>query len=278
MMDRFLIVTNDGKDTEQTVTRRVVGLLEAAGKICILCGKDENKKIIESSVPEDVDCAIVIGGDGSLIEVARLFWKKEIPILGVNMGTLGYLTEVEVGGIDAAVRQLAAGDYVLEKRMMLKGIFEDGRSDVSLNDIVVSRKGELHIIHFRLYVNGELLNDYEADGVVLSTPTGSTAYNLSAGGPIVEPTASLIVITPICSHALNTRSIVLSSEDKIVIEIGPGRNGSREEVYVAFDGADAVSLKTGDKVMVQKSGASTTMIKLSKVSFLETLRGKMKGN
>lgn len=277
-MDRFLIVTNDGKDIRQTVTRKVAKLLEEAGKVYTLCQKDENKKIIKSSVPEEVDCAIVIGGDGSLIEAARLFRKKEIPILGVNMGTLGYLTEVEVGGIDAAMEQLLSGDYVLERRMMLKGIFEDGRSDVSLNDIVVSRKGELHIIHFRLYVNGELLNDYEADGVVLSTPTGSTAYNLSAGGPIVEPTASLIVITPICSHALNTRSIVLSSEDEIVIEIGPGRNGSGEEVYVAFDGTDAVSLKTGDKVVVRRSSASTTMIKLSKVSFLETLRGKMKGN
>ena len=278
MMDRFLIVTNDGKDTEHAVTRQVTELLCAAGKQCVLCKKDEQKKIIRDSVPEEIDCAVVIGGDGSLIEVARLFWDKAIPILGINMGTLGYLTEVEVGGIDGAVNQLISGDYVLERRMMLEGIFEDGRSDVSLNDIVVSRKGELHIIHFRLYVNGELLNDYEADGVVLSTPTGSTAYNLSAGGPIVEPTASLIVITPICSHALNTRSIVLSAEDEIVIEIGPGRNGSKEEVYVAFDGADAVSLKTGDKVMVRRSNASTTMIKLSKVSFLETLRGKMKGN
>ncbi len=277
-MDRFLIVTNDGKDVQKTVTRQVVKLLETAGKNCTLCRKDANKKIIRSSVPEETDCAVVIGGDGSLIEVARLFWDKDIPILGINMGTLGFLTEVEVGGIDSAVAQLLSGDYALERRMMLKGTFEDGRSDVSLNDIVVSRKGELHIIHFRLYVNGELLNDYEADGVVLSTPTGSTAYSLSAGGPIVEPTANLIVITPICSHALNTRSIILSSEDEIVIEIGPGRNGSKEEVYVAFDGADTVSLKTGDRVTVRRSDASTTMIKLSKVSFLETLRGKMKGN
>ena len=114
--------------------------------------------------------------------------------------------------------------------------------------------------------------------MIISTPTGSTAYNLSAGGPIVEPTASLIVITPICSHALNTSSIVLSSDDEIVIEIGMGRNGSEEEVYVTFDGADTVALKTGDKVMVQKSDASTTIMKLSKVSFLETLRRKMKGN
>lgn len=282
MMDRFLIVTNDGKDTEHAVTRQVTELLCAAGKQCVLCKKDEQKKIIRDSVPEEIDCAVVIGGDGSLIEVARLFWDKAIPILGINMGTLGYLTEVEVGGIEEAVGQVIRGDYVLERRMMLEGIFRDGsgkvRSDVSLNDIVVSRKGELHIIHFRLYVNGELLNDYEADGVVLSTPTGSTAYNLSAGGPIVEPTASLIVVTPICSHALNTRSIILSSEDEIEIEIGLGRNGSREEVYVTFDGADTVTLRTGDRVAVRRSEASTIFMKLSKVSFLETLRRKMKGN
>ncbi|MEZ3485888.1 MAG: NAD(+)/NADH kinase [Lachnospiraceae bacterium] len=277
-MDSFLIVTNDGKDTDQSVTRKVTGLLEASGRRCVLCQKDEHKKIIRDSVPEDIACAIVIGGDGSLIEVARLFWGKDIPIIGINMGTLGYLTEVEVGHIEEAIEQIIAGDYALEKRMMLKGTFENGDFDISLNDIVVSRKGELHIIHFRVYVNGELLNDYEADGVVISTPTGSTAYNLSAGGPIVEPTASLIVITPICSHGLNVRSIVLSSEDEIVIEIGPGRNGSKEQVYVAFDGADAVVLKTGDKVTVCRAKDYATLMKLSKVSFLETLRRKMKGN
>lgn len=277
-MDSFLIVTNDGKDTDQTVTRQVAALLETFGRRWILCQKDEHKKIIKESVPDEIECAIVIGGDGSLIEVARLFWGKDIPIIGINMGTLGYLTEVEVGHIEGAIKQITEGDFVLEKRMMLEGTFENGKCDVSLNDIVVSRKGELHIIHFRLYVNGELLNDYEADGVVISTPTGSTAYNLSAGGPIVEPTASLIVITPICPHGLNVRSIILSSEDEILIEIGPGRNGSREQVYVAFDGADTVVLKTGDRVTVRRADAYTTMMKLNKVSFLETLRRKMKGN
>ena len=133
-----------------------------------------------------------------------------------------------------------------EDRMMLEGIFEDGSKDVSLNDIVISRKGELRVIHFQLYVNGELLKSYEADGIIISTPTGSTAYNLSAGGPIVEPTASLIVITPICSHALNTSSIVLSSDDEIGIEIGMGRHESKEEVFTTFEGADTVVLTTGD--------------------------------
>ena len=129
---------------------------------------------------------MVIGGDGSLIEVARLLWKRDVPVLGINMGTVGYLTEVEVSHIDQAIRQIAAGDYEVEDRMMLEGSFEGQKEDVALNDIVVCRKGELRVIHFRLYVNGALLNSYEADGIIISTPTGSTAYNLSAGGPIVE--------------------------------------------------------------------------------------------
>ena len=221
---------------------------------------------------------IVIGGDGSLIEAARVFYAREVPILGINMGTLGYLTEVEVKDIDGGLRQLIKGDYALESRMMIEGIFADGERDVALNDIVVSRKGVLRVLHFKLYVNGELLNSYEADGIIISTPTGSTAYNLSAGGPIVEPTASLIVITPICSHALNTSSIVLSAEDEIVIEIGRGRNGTVEEVFTTFDGADMVSLKTGERVVIRRSRADTKIVKLSKIGFLEILRRKMKGN
>ena len=277
-MDRFLIVTNDGKDTDHSVTAKVKNLLTEAGKTCILCQKDEKKNIIRESIPEDLDCAVVIGGDGSLIEVARLLWKRDVPVLGINMGTVGYLTEVEVSHIDQAIRQIAAGDYEVEDRMMLEGSFEGQKEDVALNDIVVCRKGELRVIHFRLYVNGALLNSYEADGIIISTPTGSTAYNLSAGGPIVEPTASLIVITPICSHALNTSSIVLSPEDEIVVEIGRGRDNAEQEVIVSFDGADTRVLRTGERVEIRRAKASTKFIKLSKVSFLETLRRTMKGN
>ena len=277
-MNRFLIVTNDGKDTDYKVTNKIKQLLEEAGKICFLCEKDANKKIIKEAIPENIDCAIVIGGDGSLIEVARVLPEHDIPILGINMGTLGYLTEVEVSHIDEAIAQIIAENYTTENRMMLEGIFEDDSSDISLNDIIVSRKGALRVIHFDLFVDGELLNSYEADGVIISTPTGSTAYNLSAGGPIVQPTAAMIVITPICSHALNTSSIVLSADAEIVIHVGEGRNGTTEEVLVAFDGADTVTLFTGDTVTIRKSSAATKIMKLSKVSFLEILRRKMKGN
>ena len=277
-MERFFIVTNDGKDPDFTVTDRVKNLLLRAGKTTYLCKKDTEKRIVKEAIPEKIDCVIVIGGDGSLIEAARVFHAKEIPILGINMGTLGYLTEVEVNDIDEALTRLIKGDYALESRMMIEGAFKDGDRDVALNDIVVSRKGVLRVLHFKLYVNGELLNSYEADGIIISTPTGSTAYNLSAGGPIVEPTASMIGITPICSHALNTSSIVLSAEDEIVIEIGRGRNGTVEEVFTTFDGADMVSLKTGERVIIRRSSADTKIVKLSKIGFLEILRRKMKGN
>lgn len=276
-MDRFYIVTNDGKDRDGAVTGSILHILKEKGKTCLFSEKDQDKNIISSTVPQDADCALVIGGDGSLIQVARSL-KSEIPILGINMGTLGYLTEAEPAHIEEAINQILEGDYSIEDRMMLEGSFQGKNPDIALNDIVVSRKGDLRVIHFDLYVNGSFLNSYEADGMIISTPTGSTAYNLSAGGPIVEPTASLIVLTPICSHALNTSSIVLSADDEIVIEIGVGRNGREEEVFVFFDGEDMVELRTGDKVNIKRSRHVTKLIKLNKVSFLEILHRKMKGN
>ena len=277
-MERFFIVTNDGKDRGQKVTGEVIRFLEGEGKTCIRCQKGRHNEIVRESIPEQFECAVVIGGDGSLIEVARALHGRNIPILGINMGTLGYLAEVEVNHIEEALKCLLAGEYEVESRMMLEGSLNGNQNAVALNDIVVARNMALRLIHFNLYVNGELLNSYEADGVIVSTPTGSTAYNLSAGGPIVEPTASLIVITPICSHALNTSSIVLSAEDEIVIEIGEGKHSTVEEACAGFDGADTVTVVTGDRVTIRRSCASARIIKLSKVSFLETLRRKMKGN
>ena len=277
-METFYIITNRLKDPDFRITREIQNYIEDHGKRCVLSKKDEEGHIIPGTVPEGMDCALVLGGDGTLIRAARELGGHNIPLLGVNMGTLGYLAEVELPRIREALDMLFSGEPDIEDRMMMRGSI-DGRNEyMAMNDIVVTREGNLRVVQFHVYVNGVLLNSYLADGVIISTPTGSTGYNLSAGGPIVEPTASLIVITPICSHALNTRSIVLSSEDEIEIAIGPGRNGSKEEVYVAFDGADTISLKTGDRVKVRRSDASATIMKLSKVSFLETLRRKMKGN
>ena len=277
-MEHIFIVTNDGKDKDHSVTRHIKKIIEDYGKTCSVCRKDEEKKIIEESIPKGIDCVIVIGGDGSFIEAARILHDRDVPMLGVNMGTLGYLTEVELADLDESIEKLLRGEYTLESRMMLEAVYGASVKDVALNDIVVSRNGGIRIIHFRIWVNGELLNCYEADGIIISTPTGSTAYNLSAGGPIVEPTASLLVVTPICSHALNTSSVILSGEDEIEIEIGEGRNGTEEEVLVSFDGTQMLMMHTGERITIRRSATRTEILRLNKVSFLETLRRKMKGN
>ena len=270
-MNKFYVITNKSKDGSLEITQRIQKYIEAQGKACVLA--DDGM-----SFPEDADCVLVLGGDGTLIRAARELRSHDVPILGINMGTLGYLTEVELQNIETALHQVIFEKPVVEERMMLKGSLNEQMEDIALNDIVVTRLGALRIIRFNIYVNGELLNTYQADGVIISTPTGSTAYNLSAGGPIVQPTASMIVITPICSHALNTSSIVLSSDAEIVIEIGEGRDGEVEEAVISFDGDHNVEVCTGDKIVIQKAADTTKLLKLSKVSFLETLRKKMKGN
>ena len=276
MLKKFWIVTNDGKDTNHAVTEKVKELLEIAGRSCILCEKDAEKNIIRERIPDMIDCAIVIGGDGSLIEVARTLWKRDVPILGINMGTLGYLTEVEVSNLAEDITQMLKGDYLYEERMMLESMFPNGKKDVALNDIVVSRKGDdLRIIYFKLFVNGELLNSYEADGIIISTPTGSTAYNMSAGGPIVDPKAQMMLITPINDHNLSSKSIVISADEEVTVELGKRRSQKDEMVEVSFDGDSKVRLEVGDRFVVRRAEDTAKICKLSSESFLEILRRKM---
>lgn len=270
-MNHFYIITNQIKDRKLETTFRVKQYIETKGGRCILAGDTY-------VVPPETDCVLVLGGDGTLIRAARELYAYGVPLLGINLGTLGYLTEVELQNIESAMDILMEEEPTVEARMMLKGTLHDGKEDVALNDIVVTRLGALRVIRFNVYVNGELLNSYQSDGIIISTPTGSTGYNLSAGGPIVEPTAAMIVLTPICSHALNTSSIVLSAEDEIVIEIGKGRDNGIEEAGVSFDGGEMAEVHTGDRIVIKKAEDTTKLLKLSKVSFLEILRKKMKGN
>lgn len=275
-MEKFLVVTNELKDKDGKVTARVKKYLEGKGKTCCSCKKDAENRIIKDSIPKDVDCCVMIGGDGSLIEAAKAV--TNVPLLGVNMGTLGYLTEVEVNYVEAALNKVITGRYFTENRMMLCGEFGKGKKVLALNEIVVTRKGHLRIIHFNLYVNGMLLYSYRADGIIISTPTGSTAYNMSAGGPIVEPTASVIIVTPICSHDSSSRSIVLSADDEIVVEIGAAREGKTERTYLSFDGTDNYELTSGQRVKITKGDIPAKLIKTGGTSFLQRFRDKMKGN
>ncbi|WP_461810196.1 NAD(+)/NADH kinase [Faecalimonas sp.] len=269
-MDKFYVITNHTKDEKYEVTKAIKKYIEENGKRCILES--------EQPIPNDTEGVLVIGGDGTLIQAARELLDKNVKLIGINLGTLGYLTEIEMQTIYPALDRLFADEYTVEERMMLKGSLPNGTENVALNDIVVTRYGSLRLISFRVYVNGELLNTYQADGMIVSTPTGSTAYNLSAGGPVVEPTAAILVLTPICSHALNTSSIILSVEDEIIIEMGSRRENEEDESVVAFDGTDILKVCTGDKIIIKKANETMKLMKINQVSFLETLRRKMKGN
>ncbi|MEE1086004.1 MAG: NAD(+)/NADH kinase [Schaedlerella sp.] len=276
-MDKFYLITNEIKDSDFRITNQIKDYIEKNGNVCICAQKDEEGYIIEGTVPEDVDCAIVIGGDGTLIRAARNLEGHQIPLIGLNMGTLGFLAEVELQDFQTALDTLFYGNPPIERRMMMRGSIDGKISGVALNDIIVARRGNLRVVHFNVYVNGALLNSYVADGVIISTPTGSTGYNLSAGGPVVEPTADLFVLTPICSHALNGSSIVLSSKDIIEVEVCDSRYGERERALVSFDGAENFEITSGERVVIRKAEEVTHLVKLSKQSFMHIMSNKMKG-
>lgn len=285
-MDKFYVVTNNMKDTDFKVTKQIQEYLVSKGKQCVLGqGKflekyNSFRYTDTSTIPEDTECILVVGGDGTLIRSARDLGGYDYPLVGINFGKLGYLAEIEKDNIISSLDKLMADEYYIEERMMIEGtLYRDGKvfgKDVALNDIVLNRSGLLRVIEFNIHVNGEFLNLYSADGIIISTPTGSTAYNLSAGGPIVSPDASLILITPLCPHTLNTRSIVLPPTDTIVVELSADRNGREEERLVSYDGDKTFHLLAGDYIEIKRSAKSTKIIKLNKINFLEVLRIKMK--
>ncbi len=273
-MKRFFLITNEAKDPRGVFTKKIADVIKSRGGEAI-CAADGKPALTAGEA--DVDCALVLGGDGTLLRAARNLMDSKIPLLGINLGTLGYLAEVESACAEEAIERLFADAYVREERMMLTGsIGEDGRKEqYALNDIVISRCGTLQILNVRIYVNDRFLNDYCADGVIVATPTGSTGYNLSAGGPIVEPSANLMLLTPICPHTLNTRSIVFSPEDEITVEIPPGKDGNEQMVEANFDGSYKAALRTGDRILIRRADRTTGIVRLNTESFLSVLHKKM---
>ncbi len=214
-----------------------------------------------------------------MIQAARDVADLDIPLLGINLGTLGYLTEIEGEELSGALDALMEDRYHLEERMMLKGTitYGDGRTEstTALNDCVLVRDGSLRVLNYEIMVNGEHLNTYSADGVIVSTPTGSTGYSLSAGGPIVSPKARLLLVTPISPHTLNTRSIVFSSRDVIRLQIHPRRSKEVERAFVSFDGVVNYPITSNDIVEISHTEKTTKLVKIKTESFLRTLSKKL---
>lgn len=287
-MNKFCIIANSIKDSNYDYSKKIRDYLISKGASCFIDEKtvsmedgEEYRYTNPNNIPTDVQCIITIGGDGTILQATHDLIDRDVVFLGINRGNLGFLAETERNGIQQTLDNLLNDNFKKEKRMMVQGrIIREGKTiyeSAALNDIIIHRDGGIRIADYDVTVNDTLLNHYHADGIIIATPTGSTAYNLSAGGPIVEPNASLMVLTPICAHSINGRSIVLSSKDTISIEIRPSRSNKHESNIVAFDGYSPkkITLKEGDIIEVKQSGLHTTLAKMDECSFLQVLKDKM---
>lgn len=283
-MEAFYIVYNPDKDDDAQVLARLRDYIQE--KNCVsgyidcysfsALGKDEVVRVLSG-----YDCILVLGGDGTLLNAASTVSHVDIPLFGINLGTVGFLTEGEVTNLAAIMERLLSDDFSIQERMMIRGSVRSGDNAVlrkrALNDIVISRAGFSRLIGLDVYVNGSFLNAYEGDGIIISTPTGSTGYNLSAGGPIVDPMAQLMIITPVCPHSLTSKSIVLPSDAEVSIAIAKKRKTQETEAIVSFDGGNDLELSAGDILDICVSQRTTKLIKASDVNFYEILRNKLGG-
>lgn len=274
-MKNFYLVLNNTKDGVLEYADNLERILKERGAECSRSiGYIDNHKL-----PDNIDCIISLGGDGTIMKAARDVAGLNIPILGINMGHLGYLTSIKKeNNVEKIIDRLISGEYEIEKRMMLKGYaIKRGiktKKYLALNEVVINRILTGKTIKCSINVNGEYLNEYNSDGIIISTPTGSTAYNLSAGGPLVEPGARLMLLTPICPHTLNLRSLVLSADSIIDIEIIGEENLERVAV---FDGEDSIKLDKNDHVIITESKVKVYFVKLNGLAFVDNLRNKMRG-
>ncbi len=281
-MKKFCIIANRDKDEDLTITGKMLEFLEANEKEVYVTEESylEGRYTDASGIPKDVECAIVLGGDGTILQAAHDLLPLDIPILGVNLGTLGFLAEIEVLTMEQAFSNLFLDKYSIESRMMIEATVLKEEQDFcshkvsAMNDVVITRSGFSRIIGVSIYINGEVVQNYRGDGVIISTPTGSTGYNLSAGGPIVTPKAEMIMITPICPHSLNARSIIVSSEDTVEIQIRESKKTQEEEAIVTVDGSFSMELQANNRILIKKAKERVKLVRLEGHSFFHLLRTK----
>lgn len=223
----------------------------------------------------DADLLICFGGDGTLLHAAKLAYSYGVPIMGVNMGSVGFMAELEHSELKQLAR-LAKGDFKIEQRMMLDVSLIHERREIyfehALNDAAITKGAVARVVEMSVSADGELISSLSGDGVLVSTPTGSTAYSLSAGGPVVEPTAENLIITPICAHVLQSKSYVLSKDRTVEIRLG---RQARKTAYLSVDGGRAVRLSGGDIIRIRRSERGISLARLTERSFYQILRSKL---
>lgn len=285
-MKNIVLTPNPYRDKNFQTVRSALQILKNAGAQTRLClpfevdrgyelPKDLRFSRLERELP-NAELVICFGGDGTILHMAKSAAKRGVPVLGVNIGTMGFIAELESSELDK-LANLVRGEYTLESRMMLDVTVQREQDilfhDICLNDVVVTKGTVARIVHLAVKCDGTTAMEMGGDGVILATPTGSTAYSLSAGGPIVEPEAQNIVITPICPHDMGSRCIMASDKRTITVEMA--RN-ARRNAYLSVDGGKAIRLNIGDVVTVKKSQIVTKLVRLNQRSFYDVVNVKFR--
>ena len=281
---KIILCPNPNRDRGMVTTKAAEKILHEMGFKTVVCSpfRDQKEGMFADydakPLPQelkDADLLITFGGDGTILHLAKLTALHKTPVLGINMGGLGFVAELEASELEV-LRKLENWDFELEHRMMLDvSVIRDGKqiyTNLGLNDAVIREGPISHVIHLKISSDGRHLADIAGDGVIVATPTGSTAYSLSAGGPVVEPVAQTMVVCPICIHNMRFSSYVLSPEHTLTVELE--RNG-RKPVYLCVDESRAFALRSDDKVVVRRSKYETKLVRLTERSFCEIFAQKM---
>lgn len=283
-MKNIVLTPNPYRDKNFQTVRSAFEILKSVGlnpRICLPFDIDRSYDL-----PRDIrfhrldrelanaEMVICFGGDGTILHMAKAATKRGIPILGVNIGTMGFMAELESSELDK-LALLAEGKYTLDSRMMLDVTIQRDRDiifhDICLNDVVVTKGAVARIVHLQVKCDGISAMETGGDGIIVSTPTGSTAYNFSAGGPIVEPDAKNLIITPICPHEVGSRCIVTSDKRTVTVEMV---QNARRNGYLSVDGGRAIRLNMGDVATIKKSNLETKLVHLKNCSFYDVVRAK----
>lgn len=276
---KIAIITNTIKDTDLFAARRTAELINGRAEIfmsddCVLGSPSGINYVPYDSIWENADIAFIIGGDGTMLQAAPRCAKHKIPTLGINLGKVGFLTEVEPDDIESAINSVLDGKYTIEKRMLIHMCINGmDHGSHALNDIVISKTDGEKLIGVELYTDNELVNHYAADGLIIATPTGSTGYSISAGGPVVDPRMSLYVATPICAHMLSVRSAVLPSDKDIIIRLS--KDYPQNRAIITADGEKKAVIDENDEIRISRSAYSFELIRIGTSSFYNTLISKL---
>lgn len=280
-MKKIAIIPNNGKDLGLLNTKKIIEYLDGRAELYMesayeVIGMNVNY-VSTAQLYDEAQIVLVLGGDGTILHSASECAKRHIPVLGINLGRIGFMSEVEIDDIEYALEKLLSDNYTTEKRMMMRVELKKGGKLQScahaLNDVVVSKSAGEQLIGMELYTDGLLVNKYIADGLIIATPTGSTGYSISAGGPVVDPRMGLYVATPICAHMLSVRSAVLPPDKKIVIRLDATYHDC--DAAVTADGDVQGYIKDADEVVITRSEYEFELIKIGSQSFYDTVLKKL---